>query len=197
LSAVFQRLSGRCSVTSPLLRLPGGALCHTSGHISVYSEPDKGATFTIYLPVSKNTHVTKEAHLNTDENMRGSETILLVEDDGEVRHLTHTILKRQGYAVLVAKDTSDALTILNSHEGPIQLLLAGVVMPNMSGKDLFLKAAEKRPQLKVLYMSGYTDNVIAHRGVLDEGILFIQKPFTVQGFAAKVREVLDQKVTTG
>jgi len=108
-----------------------------------------------------------------------------------VRDLALSFLKRQGYTVLAAENGPEALTILASHDGPVDLLLTDVVMPEMDGKELFTRANERHPDLKVLYMSGYTDNVIAHRGVLDEGVAFIQKPFNVQALASKVREVLD------
>jgi DNA-binding NtrC family response regulator len=125
-------------------------------------------------------------------NLSGSETILLVEDDRQVRQLSQVILNKQGYRVLVAKNGPQALAVLAGHTGPVHLLLADVVLPGMNGRELFNQLSEQLPTLKVLYMSGYTDEVIAHRGVLEEGVNFIQKPFSVHALAAKVREVLDE-----
>lgn len=119
------------------------------------------------------------------------ETILLVEDNEQVRHLGRAILERQGYTILEAQSGEDALSLLASYDGTIHLLLTDVVMPGMNGKELYQRAARRNQHLKVLYMSGYTDDIIAHRGVLKKGIQLIQKPFSVEGLAAKVREVLD------
>ena len=133
------------------------------------------------------------AATETTRNLKGSETILIVEDSDQVRRLAGSVLERNGYRVLIAKDGAEALEAMASHDGPVHLLLTDVVLPSMNGRELYEKAAETFPSMKVLYMSGYTDNVIAHRGVLDEGVQFIQKPFTVHGLAAKAREVLDEK----
>ena len=168
-----------------------GIIKQHGGNVWIYSEPGMGTTIKVYLPVSGEAHVEEETSEKTAADPKGFETILLVEDDKLVRDLAHSILKRQGYTVLVAEDGPEALTVLEAHDDPVDLLLTDVVMPEMNGRDLFDKVAEKHPDTKVLYMSGYTDNVIAHRGVLDEGTAFIQKPFNVQALAAKVREVLD------
>ena len=170
-----------------------GIIKQHSGNIWVYSEPGKGTTFKIYLPVADK----GRAEMNQDQKnvpvLKGSETILLVEDDEQVRHLARSILVRQGFKVLLPKSSNEALDMANSQDVPIHLLLTDVVMPEINGRELYEMAAVKHPGLKVLYMSGYTDNVIAHRGVLDAGVHFIQKPFTVQSLAAKVREVLNQE----
>jgi len=168
-----------------------GIVKQHGGNIWVYSEPGKGATFKIYLPVSEEAHIETIAKEKRVGNLLGSETILLVEDNEQVRRLAHAILKNRGYTVLTAENGSDALAVLASHAGPVHLLMTDVVMPGMNGKELFNKATEKHPDLIALYMSGYTDNVIAHHGVLDEGVHFIQKPFSVNSLAAKVREALD------
>jgi PAS domain S-box-containing protein len=169
-----------------------GIVKQHGGNIWVYSEPGKGTTFKIYLPV----YETASAEETTDKkemvDLTGIETILLVEDNDQVRELSLAILHRQGYSVITAENGLEALAVLDRHEGPVHLLLTDVVMPEMNGRDLFAKAAERHPGLKVLYMSGYTDDVIAHRGVLDQGVAFIQKPFSVKDLVAKVRETLDR-----
>jgi two-component system cell cycle sensor histidine kinase/response regulator CckA len=169
-----------------------GIVKQHGGNIWVYSEPNRGTTLKIYLPVSEEAHVEEMTSKKPATGLTGSETILLVEDSEQVRHLVHALLERQGYLVLAAENGPEALTILASHDGPVHLLLTDVVLPGMNAKELFARATEGHPGLKVLYMSGYTDNVIAQRGVLEEGTAFIQKPFSVQILAAKVREVLEQ-----
>jgi two-component system, cell cycle sensor histidine kinase and response regulator CckA len=122
----------------------------------------------------------------------GTETILLVEDDEMVRKLVNEVLDNEGYRLLEAANGVAALSICAQYEEPIHLLLTDVIMPEMSGRDLADRLAAVRPELKVLYMSGYTDDVIVHHGVLDEGTEFIQKPFTPDVLARKIREVLDR-----
>ena len=117
----------------------------------------------------------------------------MVEDNEQVRDLALTILKRQGYKVLAAASGKEALDVLGRHSGPVHLVLTDVVMPEMNGKQLFDRVSSRYPDIKALYMSGYTGNVIAHRGVIDAGVHYIQKPFSVKALAAKVREVLDQQ----
>ncbi|MCP4694130.1 MAG: PAS domain S-box protein [Desulfobacterales bacterium] len=169
-----------------------GIVKQHGGNIWVYSEPDKGATFKIFLPASDEERVKKRIDSKESAELKGSETILLVEDNAQVRQLAHAILKRQGYTLLVAKNGPEALEMLASNPEPVDLLLTDVIMPEMNGKEVYINASKIAPDLKVLFMSGYTDNVIAHHGVLEKGVAFIQKPFNVRGLAAKVREALEQ-----
>ena len=172
-----------------------GIIKQHGGNVWVYSEPDKGAIFKVYMPVSEEAHIDIKTREKPDikgkEILRGSETVLLAEDDEQARILVLTMLKQYGYTVIEAENGTEALAALESYEGTVHLLLSDVVMPGMNGKDLFAKATEKRPDLKVLYMSGYAESVIVRRGVLDEGVDFIQKPFTVIALVTKIREVLD------
>lgn len=170
-----------------------GIVKQHGGSIFVYSESDKGTTIKIYMPFFEGEHVSKDAKEKSTGDLRGSETILLVEDNEHVRRLSRIILQHHGYTVLEAENGRQALTVLDSHEYPVQMLLTDVIMPGMNGRELFAEAMKRRPGLKVLYMSGYTDNVIAHHGILNEGIQFIQKPFSSETLAAKIREVLDSK----
>ena len=172
-----------------------GIVKQHGGHVWAYSEVDKGSIFKVYLPVSEQSPAeSTEEEEEAASHMQGSETILLAEDNDQVRILAEAVLKRHGYTVLVADRGAEALNLLKAHTGKVDLLLTDVVMPDMNGKVLFEKAVAVQPGLKVLYMSGYSDEVIASRGVLDEGVRFIQKPFTVRALAAKVREVLEGKM---
>jgi two-component system, cell cycle sensor histidine kinase and response regulator CckA len=170
-----------------------GIVKQHGGNIWVYSEPGKGSTFKVYLPLVEASKAKASTPAKTGGELKGSETVLIVEDSDQVRRLAESILKRNGYRVMTARDGNEALGAMASHGQPLHLLLTDVVLPGMNGRELYEKAAEAFPSMKVLYMSGYTDNVIAHSGVLDEGVQFIQKPFTVYGLAAKIREVLDGK----
>jgi two-component system, cell cycle sensor histidine kinase and response regulator CckA len=168
-----------------------GIVKQHGGNIWVYSEPEKGTTFKIYLPLAQDMKIKPAAGRDKENNLAGTETILLVEDNEQVRELAHTVLKNKGYKVLAAANGEKALTTVAGHEGEIHMMLTDVVMPGMNGKDLFLKVSKTHPGIKVLYMSGYTSNVIAHHGILEKDIQFIQKPFTVNGLAKRVRQLLD------
>jgi two-component system, cell cycle sensor histidine kinase and response regulator CckA len=161
------------------------------GNIWVYSEPGQGTTFKIYLPqVNELLEELREEVVK--EISRGHETILIVEDEETVRKLPVRVLKNQGYKVLEAPDGGKAFMLCEEFKEPIHLILTDVVMPRMSGRKLADRLKEMYPEIKVLYMSGYTDNAILHHGILEPGINFLQKPFTVDGLARKVREVLDK-----
>ena len=170
-----------------------GIVKQSGGYVWVESAPGEGSTFTIYLP-----RVEAPADDEGDEPLsaarRGGETILLVEDDAVVRELARRILAGSGYHVLPAGDVVEAERFCRQHAGNLDLLLTDVVMPGMSGRELARKLAVMRPRMRVLYMSGYTDNVIVHRGVLDPGTHFLQKPFTPPALLEKVREVLDGRL---
>jgi len=171
-----------------------GIVKQSGGNIWVYSEPEKGTTFKIYLPLVNEPLEEKKERVVKEASPCGNETVLVVEDDEVVRKLAVRILQEQGYRVLEAVEGIDAFPVADEHKGPIHLLVTDVVMPKMSGRELAERLASLRPGIKVLYMSGYTDNTIAHHGILDKGMNFIQKPFTVDGLARKVREVLDKQV---
>jgi PAS domain S-box-containing protein len=169
-----------------------GIVKQSNGHIWVYSELGRGTTFKIYLPQTD--EAAEPIHLEpvTSEPARGSETILLVEDDDVVRGLASRTLTENGYSVLEAANGEEATRVCQRRGGPIQLLLTDVVLPGgMSGRDIAERVAALRPETKVLYMSGYTDNAIVHHGVMEPGIAFIGKPFTPAALLHKLRRVLD------
>jgi CheY-like chemotaxis protein len=168
-----------------------GIIKQSGGYIWVYSEPGEGTTFKIYLPRLEAPGELAEVSQIPDSCEWGSETILLVEDEELVRRVTGRILARHGYTVLEAVSGSDALVVSREHAGSIHLMLTDVVMPGMSGQELAEKVKSQRPTMKVLFMSGYTENAIIHHGVLDPDIAFIQKPFKYDTLARKVREMLD------
>ena len=170
-----------------------GIVKQNNGFINVYSEPDQGTTFKIYLPRYAGKAEKIRAEGTAGPAIRGQETILLVEDEPDMLELTTRLLKMQGYTVLAACTPGEAIRLAREHAGEIHLLITDVVMPEMNGRDLAKNLLSLYPNLKRLFMSGYTANVIAHHGVLDEGVHFIQKPFSRKDLAAKVREALDQK----
>jgi CheY-like chemotaxis protein len=168
-----------------------GIVKQSGGHIWVYSEPGKGAAFKIYLPQVQGTAAGRKPTREAGPLPGGTETILVVEDEERVRELTGEILTKAGYEVLTAANGGEALLLLEQRTEPVHLLLTDVVMPMMSGRELAERLAAEHPEMKVLYMSGYTDNAIVHHGVLDEGTPFLAKPFRTPELTRKVREVLD------
>ena len=168
-----------------------GIVKQSGGNIWVYSEPGQGTTFKIYLP-QVDEPLTEEKEEVVKEIPRGNETILVVEDEETVRKLAIRLLEGQGYKVLEASDGGKALLLCEKFKERIHLLLTDVVMPGMSGRELAQKLGFLLPKMKVLYMSGYTDDAIVHHGVLEDEVNYLQKPFTLDSLARKVREVLDQ-----
>jgi len=168
-----------------------GVVKQSNGYITVESEKGKGTSFKIYLPLVEQPVSTHSEGSRAPLTVRGSETILVVEDAEPLRKLATLFLKDNGYQVLTAADGSDALEVASRHPGSIHMLLTDVVMPGMNGRVLAEKLALRHPGMKVLYMSGYTDSFIAGHGVLEEGVQLIHKPFTEEALARKVREVLD------
>ncbi|MBI3651911.1 MAG: PAS domain S-box protein [Acidobacteria bacterium] len=169
-----------------------GIVKQNGGHIEVLSAIGQGTTFKIYLPRLAETQVETQVERETLIIRGGGEKILLVEDDSFVRDLAGTALREFGYVVTESASGAEAFQLLSAEEQPFDLLLTDVVMPQMNGHELAQKASGKYPDLKVLYMSGYTDRAIVSQGVLHHGTAFIQKPFTLNGLAQKVREALDR-----
>jgi PAS domain S-box-containing protein len=170
-----------------------GIVKQNNGFVDVHSELEKGTTFRIYLPPQHTFNadrVPKENGAKPAE--RGHETILLVEDELMILNMTTTMLRHQGYKVLPAATPGQALLLAREHAGQIHLLMTDVIMPEMNGRDLARNMFSLYPNLKCLFMSGYTADVIAHHSVLDAGVHFIQKPFILRHLTAKIREVLDK-----
>jgi CheY-like chemotaxis protein len=171
-----------------------GIIKQSGGHISVYSELGRGTTFKVYLPQVEAPSQAKipVQRLDSPELPRGTETILLVEDDPALCEMAAVLLRRLGYTVLTAANGIEALSVKQQPAtGHIDLLFTDVVMPHMSGKELADRMQALYPQTKILFTSAYTENAIVHQGVLDKGVALLQKPFTPTALARKVREVLD------
>jgi CheY-like chemotaxis protein len=168
-----------------------GIIKQSGGDIRVYSEPGRGTTFKVYLPQVEGGIARSEERKHKFADLRGKETVLVVEDEEALLKLMKRALTSFGYNVLQASNGEEALDVCERHEGPIHIMLTDVVMPKMSGRELAELLGPRYPDMKVLYMSGYTDNAIVHHGMLEEGIEFIHKPFTADNIALRVREVLD------
>jgi PAS domain S-box-containing protein len=172
-----------------------GIVKQSGGYIWVYSEVGRGTTFKIYLPRVASTGEPAAQVAAAPVEYRkvepGTETILLVEDEANLRYLARQYLEKQGYKVIEAADGAVAMQIAVAHEAIIHLLLTDVIMPGMNGRELAQRISEIRPNVKILYMSGYTENVIGHNGMLDAGVRLLQKPFNLRDLKSKVREVLD------
>jgi len=172
-----------------------GIVRQSGGHLWVYSEPGRGTTFKIYFPRTDQLPDIKGRAAAPPASLRGTETLLLVEDDEPLRVVSQTILAKNGYRVLVASGPADALGQCEREAARIHLMITDVVMPGMNGLQLATQALNRRPDMKVLYVSGYTNNTIVHHGVLDPGVEFLQKPITPDALLRKVREILDEPDT--
>jgi two-component system, cell cycle sensor histidine kinase and response regulator CckA len=168
-----------------------GIVKQSEGYIWVYSEPGKGTTFKVYFPRSKGEISKSETEVKLDSGFQGSETVLVVEDESSVRSLISRILRDRGYNVMEAENGEEALRINRAFAGEIHLVLTDAIMPGLNGKELVSQIELARPDVKSLYVSGYADNAIVHHGILDSNISFLQKPFSADGLAQKVRKVLD------
>ena len=180
---------------SPVPRPLSLVVKQSGGYIWVYSEPGKGSTFKIYLPRVDEVAEVAGGVQAAPRAQRGTETILIVEDEEAVRELIQTVLTEKGYDVISSLDPQHAEKIATEFPGEIHLLLTDMVMPGMSGRELAERISAKRGDVRVLFMSGYTDNVITSGGMLQEGLAFLQKPFSPGALVQKVREVLSQTTT--
>ncbi len=168
-----------------------GIVMQSGGHIELYSELGLGTTFKIYIPRCRDGITLESAQPAAQEPPQGCETVLLVEDEDGVRTLARMALEKNGYTVLEARHPHEALQLLEGHHGAVQILVSDVVMPNMSGRQLAERLLPARPEMKVLYISGYTDDAVVRHGLLDSTTPFLQKPFTPDTLARKVRSILD------
>jgi two-component system cell cycle sensor histidine kinase/response regulator CckA len=168
-----------------------GIVKQSGGYVWVYSEPGRGTSFKIYLPmVEASEEPGRDSRTGVRPTHRGTETILLVEDEKGVRELAREYLEMSGYTVIEAEDGHTALELASMHAGTIHLLMTDVVMPGISGRELAERVKRLRPKINVLYMSGYTDQAVVHHGILDMDAVLLQKPFTLATLSSKLREIL-------
>ena len=173
-----------------------GVVKQNKGFINVYSEPAQGTTFKVYFPRFTGERVEELEAEKQGSPVGKGETVLVVEDDAFILNLSRQMLEKLGYTVLLADSPGKALEQMQIHGSEILLLITDVVMPEMNGRDLEQILRESKPDLKCLFISGYTANAIAHHGVLDKGICFLQKPFSLESLAIKVRQALEQSLDT-
>jgi two-component system cell cycle sensor histidine kinase/response regulator CckA len=174
-----------------------GIVKQSGGSVWVYSEPEIGTTFKIYLPrVDEATEAGPRID-KVERDDRGSHTILIVEDDAALLQVTHRSLEEVGYAILVGQSPAEAIHISESYAGPIHLMVTDAIMPKFTGPQLASHLFSRRPEMKVLYVSGYTDNAIVQHGVLEPGLAFLQKPFSPRTLTRKVGDVLASTLTFG
>jgi CheY-like chemotaxis protein len=167
-----------------------GIITQWGGQVQIYSEPGLGTSFSVLLPATEQAAPTSDQPLGARVN-GGGETILVVEDEEGLRHVTNRILVRNGYRVLGAADGAAAIELVRQYEGPIDLVLSDVVMPHMLGDEVAQRVSGLRPGIRVLYMSGYAQPVLGGQGLLEAGVMLIEKPFSEKALLTKVREVLD------
>jgi CheY-like chemotaxis protein len=169
-----------------------GFVKQSDGHVKIYSEPGAGTTIKIYLPRFYGTESVQPSRIESRAPAGGSaeEVILVVEDETNLRHLTVTTLRELGYTVLEASGALEALQVLDAHP-EIRVLFTDIVMPEINGRKLADEAVLRRPDLRVLYTTGFTRNAVVHNGMLDAGVNFIPKPFSMDSLGIKIREVLD------
>jgi two-component system, cell cycle sensor histidine kinase and response regulator CckA len=168
-----------------------GIVRQNNGFVNVYSQPGKGTAFKIYIPRHIEEAETEQKRKIEKSFTGGDETVLLVEDEPSMLQIGRTLLERLGYKVLATKSPAEAIKMAQEHKNGIHLLITDVIMPEMNGRELADKLLSLYPELKLLFMSGYTADVIARHGVLDPGVKFVQKPFTIKDLANKIRETLE------
>lgn len=168
-----------------------GIVKQSGGDIQINSETDVGTTVKIYFPRAAQEASPQKLSLEGGVYQTGDETILVVEDEASLRKMVKRILSNHGYTVIVAGHGEEALRIIHDYDNPIDLVITDVIMPRMGGKELSDRIQSLNDTMKILFMSGYTDQSIVHQGVIDPGVFFIQKPFTQQSLLKKVRDVLD------